>query len=558
MSDKSIPEKSKGSKSKLVGLDIGRNWIKAVEFTPGSKGTDIKGLAKKELPPEMRQEERDPKAMAKLIKACFAEGLISTRDVVVMVSGPQVFIRRITMPTMPQDELVEVIPYEAAKYISLPVERLTVDYMVVGEKETEGVKEQDILLVTIPKDVIENEKSLVRAAGLKPVAVTVAPMVMWNAFQLSGQVPDGKIIAMLDIGFEKSTISLLNNGVLEFTRAINLGGDEITKALTESFVKEGENHTLTHNEAETVKQEYGYQPSNKTGMTKDGISFNQLSILMRPALEKLLGEISTSLDFYKTEFQISKVDKIIMSGGGSMLKGLGEFLAGDLGVEIESDNPFQGVRFAKKIPENSVIDVAPAFVTAIGLAAWERGSINLLSQRKTRKDLGPVKPLVVPGVISVIIILLLYWNVSSKLAETRVELNQKTKEFESLNPISSSVLMLSSKKRKLEAEMNSFPQELRESIDSARILKEIRSSTPDNTRLEQIKVISETGKKLIRIWGTAFFLDERGSAMSNFMAILEDSPLFDDVRMLSVEEDKDYTVNGLRFLLSCQYNFIGG
>jgi hypothetical protein len=42
------------------------------------------------------------------------------------------------------------------------------------------------------------------------------------------------------------------------------------------------------------------------------------------------------------------------------------------------------------------------------------------------------------------------------------------------------------------------------------------------------------------------------------MSVLGDSPLFDDVRMLNAEDDKEHTKNGLKFLLSCQYNFTGG
>ena len=551
----------KGGRGRLIGLDIGRCWVKALEFSSTGTGREIRGLARKELPPEMRQGERDPRVMADLIKACLAEGGISTKNVVVMVSGPQVFIRRIIMPAMPEKELAEVIPYEAAKYTSLPVEQLTADYVIVGEKDAKGVKNLDILLVAIPNDVIESEKSIVRAAGLKPVAVTVAPMVLWKTFQLSGQVPDGKVIAMLDIGFERATISLLNNGVLDFTRAINLGGDEITKSMTVPFVKEGGNlHTLTYDEAETIKQEYGLPPAEKTGATKDGVSFNQLSMLMRPVLERLLGEVRTSLDFYKTEFQIPRVDKIIMSGGGSMLKGLREFLVGDLGIEIELANPFQGSSFTGKMPEDNIVDAAPAFVMSLGLAAWEKSDIDLLGKggRKAMKDSGPVKSLVAPGVVAVIIILLLYWNVSSKLAEARAELNQKTRELASLSPASATVLKLSSKKRKLEAELNSIPQALRESIDHARILEEVRLSTPDNTNLEQIIVASQDGKKMVHIWGTAFFMDERGASISDFMAVLGDSPLFDDVRMINAEDDKDHTKNGLKFVLSCQYNFTGG
>jgi Tfp pilus assembly protein PilN len=247
-----------------------------------------------------------------------------------------------------------------------------------------------------------------------------------------------------------------------------------------------------------------------------------------------------------------------MSGGGSMLKGLREFLVGDLGIEVELANPFQGSGFAGKMPEDNIVDAAPAFVMSLGLAAWEKSDIDLLGQRKAMRDSGPVKSLVAPGVVAVIIILLLYWNVSSKLAEARAELNKKTREIASLSPASATVLKLSSKKRKLEAELNSIPQALRESIDHARILEEIRLSTPDNTNLEKIVVDLRPGEKMIKIRGTAFFLDERGAAISDFMAVLEDSPLFDDVRMLNADDDKHYTKSGLSFQLSCQYNFTGG
>ena len=227
----------KGNGRTMLGIDIGSYWIKVLELSLTSTGPEIKGLAKKELPPEMRKAERDPKAVAELIKECLAEGGISARDVVVMVSGSQVFIRRITMPPMPQEELDEVIPFEATKQVSFPVEQLEVDYIIVGEKEVDGVKNQDILLVATPKEVVEQQKSIIREAGLRTVAVTVAPMVLWKAFQLSNKAYEEKVIALLDIGHERTTISLLNNGILEFTRAINLGGDEVTSSLmTEPLV----------------------------------------------------------------------------------------------------------------------------------------------------------------------------------------------------------------------------------------------------------------------------------------------------------------------------------
>jgi len=554
----------KGKRRTMLGIDIGSYWIKVLEFSLTGTGPEIRGLAKKELPPEMRKGEGDPVAVAGLIKECLAEGDISARDVVVMVSGPQAFIRRITMPPMPKEELDEVVPFEATKQVSFSVEQLEVDYIVVGEKEVGGVTNQDILLVATPKEVVEQQKSIIRAAGLRTVAVTVAPMVLWKTFQLSRKTYEEKVIALLDIGFERATISLLNNGILEFTRAINLGGDEVTSSLmTEPLVTgEGGARTLTYEEAEDIKREYGLPLSTATGtMTREGVSLDQLPRLMRPFLEKLLSEIRTSFDFYMTEFQIPRVEKIIMSGGGAGLKGLREFLAGDLGIEIELADPFQSADFAGGISKDDFMDAATAFVMPLGLAAWEEGDMSFLRMKRkaARKKLGLIKPLVAPSGVAVIIMLILYWSVSAKLAGSSTELDKKRKELASLNPLSVATQTLIAKRKNLQEELNSYPLSLiRESMDPARILEYLRLCAPDNTRLEQINVIEQEGKKFVQVSGTTFSLDERGPALSDFMAALRDSPLFDDVRMNSVEEEESYTIDGLRFRLSCQYNYIGG
>jgi hypothetical protein len=136
-------------------------------------------------------------------------------------------------------------------------------------------------------------------------------------------------------------------------------------------------------------------------------------------------------------------------------------------------------------------------------------------------------------------------------------LEGKKKQFSSLNHATTRVLQLGSKKRKLQNEKNSYPQVLREDIDSAVILKEIRLHTADNIRLENVRFLSESPtaeKKMVKVTGTAFFLDKRGSAISDFMTALEDSIRFNDVRLINVEQDKDYTAEGLKFQISCLCN----
>lgn len=555
----SISKQSK--RRRLIGLDIGNYSVKALGIDFNGTGRKIECLAMSEADREARQKGRDPEVLTELIKNCLAEGSIVDKDVVIMVSGPQVFIRRITMPPMPKEELDEVIPFEVQKYVSIPIDKMAMDYMIVGEKEEDGVNKLDVILVAAPKELVEQEMSIARAAGLKPVAVSVAPIVQWKTFSLGNSKQRDKVSAMVDIGYERTVISFFNKGVLEFTRSINLGGNDVTKSLISAPISEGgkELRTLLYDDADALKREHGFPSQREAGTTKEGISFAHLSMLMRPVLEKLLSEIKASFDFYTTEFHVSHVEKVIISGGGSELKGLREFLANELGIEVESANPIQDAEYADGVSEEIAKASAPVLVTACGLAAWNKEEFNLLSGKKKNISIASIPALAAPGCIAAMVMFFFYLNISGGLASARAELEGKKKQLSSLNPATTRVLQLGSKKRKLQAEKDSYPQVLREDIDSAIILKEIRLHTADNIRLERINFFSESStaeKKKIKITGTAFFLDKRGSAISDFMTALEDSIRFDDVRLINVEQDKDYTAEGLKFQISCLCNFM--
>lgn len=551
----SISKKTK--RKRLIGLDIGNYSVKALGINFTRTGQKVECLAMVEVPLEKRENRRDPELFTELIKDCLAKGRIVDKDVVIMVSGSQVFVRRITMPIMPKEELDEVMPFEVKKHVSFPTDQMAMDYMIVGEKEEDGVNKLDIILVATPRELLEQEISIVRAAGLKPVAVSVAPIVQWKTFTLCNNEKRDNVAAMVDIGYERTVISFFNNGVLEFTRTINLGGNDVTKSLISAPVSDGgkELRTLLYDDADALKREHGFPSPTQAGTTKGGISFTQLSMLMRPVLEKLLSEIKASFDFYTTEFHVSDVEKVIISGGGSELKGLRLFLANELGIEVESANPIHETEYADGISEEITAGSTPTLVTAYGLAAWEKGELNLLSVKK--KNIGLVTALTAPAGIAVMAMFFLYLNISGGLVNARSELENKKQELLSLNSASTRVLQLSSMKKKLQAEKDSYPQVLRKDIDSAMILKEIRVNTADNIRLEHINFFSESStaeKKMLKIKGTAFFLDKRGSAISDFMAALEDSILFDDVRLIYLEQDKDYTAEGLKFQLSCLCN----
>ncbi|MFQ5861928.1 MAG: type IV pilus assembly protein PilM [Candidatus Brocadiales bacterium] len=551
-----------GSKGPFLGLDMGNYSIKALKFGLTKSGPEIENLAEMEIPLEARKEGRDPKLMVEAVKTCLAKGSIVTKDVVIMVTGSYVFIRRITLPPMPQEEIEAVIPFEAAKFVPFPPEQAALDYIIVGKKEEEGVEKHDILVAATPKEAVEQEISIARAAGLKPVAVSVVPMTLWNTFQLTEAKAEEKIVALLDIGYKRSTICFFNKGVLEFTRTVNQGGNDVTESLMTMAMVDGEGgrRVLTYEEAEAVKLEYGFPSREGMGTTKDGIALTQVSMLMRPGLEKLLGEIRMSFNFYTTEFQVPEVDKCIISGGGAALKGLKDFLASELGMEVELINPFRGILFEEGVSEGDVEEAAPAFVAALGLAAWETGDLSLLPRKRLKKERSLIGAYVTLGIITALVIGYLYWEVRSAKVGYTVELGKKMTQLAELTQMSSKASKLSTRRKALIAAMSAFPPELRKSVDCAKVIRELRLSLPNNVRLEEVEISPETNigwEKIMKVRGVAFPAEEEGPTVSILMAALKNSPLFDDVRLLYLEGNKDYTTEGSRFQLFCRCNPIG-
>lgn len=77
---------------------------------------------------------------------------------------------------------------------------------------------------------------------------------------------------------------------------------------------------LTLQEAEWVKNEFGIPSASEEYLIKEKITANQAISLLRPKLEQLSREISRSFDFFYDKNKSGKIDRIILIGGGTMLK----------------------------------------------------------------------------------------------------------------------------------------------------------------------------------------------------------------------------------------------
>ncbi len=100
-------------------------------------------------------------------------------------------VRPATLPAAAKANLARVVGYEIDRFLPLSPEQLVFDYQVVQETETE----LHLLLLALPRAVVEDWLSLCGGAGLSPVTVEPGPLAGANAWALvQGRLPSSFLL----------------------------------------------------------------------------------------------------------------------------------------------------------------------------------------------------------------------------------------------------------------------------------------------------------------------------------------------------------------------------
>ena len=81
------------------------------------------------------------------------------------------FTRIIEMPPLKDEELASAINWEAEQHIPLPLSEVILDYQVVSRPEKGKGKKMDVLLVAVPKQMVDKYLRVLEKAGLRPVSL---------------------------------------------------------------------------------------------------------------------------------------------------------------------------------------------------------------------------------------------------------------------------------------------------------------------------------------------------------------------------------------------------
>lgn len=347
-----------GRKKDTVGLDIGASSVKAVQLAKTRGGYELVRLGIAPLHPETIVDGviMDSGTVISAIQKIFTENQISSKEVVVAVSGHSVIVKKIKLAKMKPEELEEAIPFEAEQYVPYAVEDVNLDFQVLESTNPEA-NEMDVLLVAVKKDIINDYLSIISTAGLQTVVVDVDAFALQNAFEIAYELDREQVVGLVNLGAAVMNINILQGGISEFTRDSALGGNRYTESIQKML-------GLSYEQAEALK----------LGGEVEGRTFEDA----RPAIDmvntELAGEIRRSFDFFRSSSHSDTIHRVILSGGCARLPGVVEFLSENLEIPCEVANPLRNIKADPKTFDPEYLEViAPQLAVSVGLALRQAG-----------------------------------------------------------------------------------------------------------------------------------------------------------------------------------------
>ena len=152
-------------------------------------------------------------------------------------------------------------------------------------------------------------------------------------------------------------INILKNGTSAFTRDISVGGNRYT---------------------ETIQRELNlsFQDADNAKIVENPADVNPeaLDAVINTVNAEVAGEITRSIDYYRSTAAQESLDKVLLCGGGARIRGLIPALEERLGLTVELVDPFSKIEVDQKMFDLDMIhEIGPQAAVGVGLAIRRMG-----------------------------------------------------------------------------------------------------------------------------------------------------------------------------------------
>ncbi len=338
---------SSNAKSYL-GIDIGTSSIKIVELKKNSGKLELVNYAFTENKLVDSKREKSSEYIHSLIKKTYQEADFISNRAIVSLPTSEVFSSVVTLSGVNKDNLSDAIKSESEKIMPMSLDDVALDWKIIEEdKKTNNIK---VFITGSPKTTIKKYIDVFKNFDINLMSLETEIFSLIRSFSMSKSVSQ----MIVEIGMSSTDISIIKNDIPILNRSVKIGGNLITKAISESL-------DMKMSRAEKLKQDLGM-----LNLKNDG---DILPVLMIDVIDPIINEIKYIMNLFQNKY-FENVDSIVLAGGAVLLSNLVLYMSKKLNINVSIGDPWYDVNYKKEL-KPVLYEIGPKMAVAVGLAKRE-------------------------------------------------------------------------------------------------------------------------------------------------------------------------------------------
>lgn len=289
----------------ILSVDIGAYEIKIVQGRE-TKNSVIIDSYFSILTPKGSYEKgkiKDGDLIYNKIHECIKNKKIKTSNTYLTINNSFIITREIMVPKLEHDEIRSFLNFQIENYIPKNIENYILQFKIIDIVFDSDVEKYNILLIAIPKDIIESHFNILEKLDLNPLVLDYQPNCISKVIKNNDLINDkystiDLTFAAIDIGFDSTKVSIIKDSVIQVSRVVEIGGKYIDKILEES------------------------------------LDFNNLN-----------ENIKRIFKYYITRDKNNKIDMILLFGGYSNIKGISDLYLKEFNIPTIKLESFSNIDF---------------------------------------------------------------------------------------------------------------------------------------------------------------------------------------------------------------------
>ena len=342
------------SASSFLGIDIGSSAIKVVQIKKKNGKAVLETYGAIALGPYGNSDigsvtNLQTDAIVQALIDVMKESNVTIRSGILSIPSSSSLIFTLTLPDkITEDKLSSIIPIEARKYIPVPIAEVTLDWFVLpktsesSENNTLNQSEPqktieiktEVLVVAIHNDTLTRYQEILKKTEIHSDAFE---MEIFSNIRSSFS-HDLAPILLIDFGASKTKLSIVEEGIVHVFHVVNRGGADITKNIASAL-------STSFSEAEKLKRSVGLDLNSNP----------EVADIVKLSIEYIFSDANNVVFAYQKKYN-KNISKVILTGGGSLIKGLMEKSVSNFHTDVVYSNPFsrtEAPAFLSKILEIS-------------------------------------------------------------------------------------------------------------------------------------------------------------------------------------------------------------